>query len=56
MTGVVCGARHGSEYVSDAKAIADIGITDRRMASQNVNKRTRVERIWRPIGGRALTR
>ena len=37
MTGVVCGTRHGSEYVSDAKAIADI---DRRMAVQNVNKHT----------------
>jgi len=40
VTGVECGARHGSEYVSDAKAIADIEIIDRRMAVQNVNKRT----------------
>jgi hypothetical protein len=54
VTGVVCGARHGSEYVSDA--IADIEIIDRRMAVRKVNKRTQVERIRRPIGGRALTR
>ena len=54
MTGVACGARHDSEYVSDAKAIADIEVIDRRMAVAKCKQTYTVERIRRPIGGRAF--
>jgi phage terminase large subunit-like protein len=55
VTGVACGARHRSGYVSDVKAIADTEIISRRMGCAK-GKHKRTEANWKACFEQERTR